>query len=166
MRNQFDCPTPGVSGTILMVIVAVTLSACSQWKMPEALAGSWSGVQSVSTRYTDKEHKFCFIEDTLPVMITIRPDGKVSGFVGPSKFVNCKVDKNRGWLGKILHIATDFGIEGFLSGKLNMQDKQSVKKIAIPFNIEDSSMNGTIFLTNQAEMLPIVYTLHLKKIIE
>jgi hypothetical protein len=163
MRRNFEDNVISVGNTLFLVIIAVISCSCGEWKMPENLPGNWIGKQSVSIRYTDHENNFHFTNDSLPVVINILQDGTVTGFIGKSKFVNCRVTQNRGRIGKILHIATDFGIEGFLSGKLNIQDKYGLKKIAIPFNIEDSLIKGTIFMTNNSEMLPIVYNLQLKK---
>ena len=38
-----------------------------------------------------------------------------------------------------------------------------VKIIKIPFTIVDSTMKGIIFMINNSEMLPIIYTLELKR---
>ena len=131
--------------------------------MPQNLLGNWSGIQCVSTRYLDKKNNFCFINDSLPVLISIQNDGKISGYIGISKFIYCKVSQNTGWFGKNLHIGTENGMDGFLSGKFNIHDKYWVKIIKTPFNIDDSIMEGTIFMTNNSEMLPIIYFLKLRK---
>ncbi len=117
--------------TIIIVVMAMIVSSCGQWKMPENLVGEWNGIQSVSTRYVDKGNNFCFIADTLQVVINIHQDGMVSGFIGSTRFIDCRINKNRGWFGKILHIATDFSIEGFLVGKLNDKDNTVIKKIGL-----------------------------------
>ena len=163
MNKKFYLVSSIVGNEILFIVIAVILTSCSQSESPKNLVGNWIGVQSVSTRYLDNENNFCFITDSLQVLITIQNDGKVSGHIGNSKFINCSVRRNTGWLGKIFHIGTENGIDGFLTGRFNNHDKSMVKIIKIPFTVVDSTMKGTIFMINNSEMLPLIYTLRLKR---
>jgi hypothetical protein len=149
--------------TIILVIMTTMLQSCSQWKMPENLIGHWGGMELVTTRCVGENGKFCFIDDSLPVIINIQRDGNVSGFVGRSGFVGCRVSENRGWFLRMLHWSTDFEIDGYLEGRFNTKDKDTLKEISVPFSIEESRLRGSIFKTNNSEMFPIVPYLRLNK---
>jgi hypothetical protein len=163
MIKNGNCSTLVLTRTIILVIMTTMLQSCSQWKMPENQIGHWGGMELVTTRYVDENGKFCFVDDSLPVIINIQRDGKVSGFVGRSEFVDCRVNENRGWFGRLLHIATDLKIDGYIEGRLNTKDKDTLKEISIPFSIEESRLRGSIFKTNNSEMFPIVPYLRLNK---
>ena len=90
------------------------MSSCSQSELNKDLIGSWEGIQSVSTRYLDDKNNFYFINDSLPVLISIKNDRTVLGNIGNSKFIKCRVSRNTNWFGKNLHIGTENVISGFL----------------------------------------------------
>ena len=52
----------------------------------------------------------------LKIHFDLQEDGTVSGTVGEASMVNAYFKKNRGWLGKSLHMATDYIIVGELDG--------------------------------------------------
>jgi hypothetical protein len=152
-----------IAWKIFLVLSGLILNACKQGELPEYIIGNWEGTESVSTRYLDNSNQFIFVNDSLPVSMTIQNNRIVTGYIGNVKFIKCIVRNNNGWLGKKFHIGTETVIDGFLSGKFNIHDKYQVKIIKMPFNIDDSTLNGTLFMNNYAEMLPIIYHLNLKR---
>ena len=150
-RNNHWCSKVIIRTLILAAVTMTTLQSCShsQWKMPDHLIGRWVGIQSVTTRDRNVDKTYRFVTVSLPVVINIQRDGKVSGFIGAARFFECKVDENRGLLGMKLDIS-EFKIDGFLQGRLNERDEHVTKEIDIPFYFIDSQiMKGTIFMTNE-----------------
>jgi len=100
---------------------------------PPDLIGTWEGTSSYSRHGAH--------ESTI-VSVTIMPDGKVEGSAGGARFTQCTAQKNRGWLGKILNIKTDYIIRGYLEGPVAKDDAGGLREIAIPFNIRDGKLVG------------------------
>jgi hypothetical protein len=131
--------------------------------MPHNHIGNWIGRELATTRYVDEKGKYCFVDDSLSVIINIQQDGKVSGSVGSLGFVDCRVEENRGWFGRMLHLGTDLRIAGYLEGRMNTYDKDTLKEISIPFDVEEFRLSGSIFKTNNSDMFPMVPLLKLVK---
>lgn len=100
---------------------------------PRGLVGTWEG-PSLFSRHGARE--------TVLVSITIFPDGKVEGTAGGARLSQCRVKKNRGWLGKKLNIKTDYIIRGYLEGAVTSKDTGGERKIAMPFNVRDGRLVG------------------------
>jgi len=73
-----------------------------------AMAGSWSGEAHIFVNWT--------IQRTLAVRLSIAPNGRVSGTVGDAVVRNGNLCRNRGALGRALHVKTDWAITGNLEG--------------------------------------------------
>jgi len=76
----------------------------------------------------------------------ISADGQVTGHIGGAELRGCFVAKNRGWLGRRLHIKTDFVIRGQLIGAVAPGSESGSYKISAPFNLDGSQLGGTVFV--------------------
>jgi hypothetical protein len=148
---------------IYLFLIIPLMFSCIKSEKQNYIFGSWEGMNSISTRYLNASNNFVFINDSVPINITINKDSIVTGYIGNSRFIKCKLSKNTGLIGKVIHMGTEVGIIGFISGRFNKYDTCSVKIINIPFTNNDSLLSGTIFMRNTNEMLPLVYELKLRK---
>lgn len=146
----------------LLLISLSIFSACGSWKMPDQLPGIYIGKERIIVRY-EKNGQFIFYEDSVYVSLSIGNNQQVNGTVGEAVFEGCKVNQNRGWIGRKLHIKTDFLIRGRLNGTTFSRDSILKKSISIPFNIKNGELTGSLFNNNRSENLPIISFLKLKK---
>lgn len=106
-------------------------------------------------------------DSLFPIMkIQILENGQVIGNVGNAVFKNTLAECNRGSLARALNFETDYKIEGFLIGKINSRDTSNVRDrdIAFPFNIENDTLKGTLFLEKPwTYPLPILPKIRLTK---
>lgn len=136
---------------ILLVMGATTLfipypSALLGWKPSIALTGDWIGKNPASLRVRANAHyNFISSSDSIPIHIRIQGDGKVEGQVGQAVFTSCTIRKNRGWIGRRLHVKSDYIIKGTLEGKAWDADITLAKKITIPVNVENGLLRGALF---------------------
>lgn len=153
-------PVNKVSRILLFSLIISLLTgfyACnSDWKTPKEITGNWKGKMKVSVRYNINLHySFVHSTDSVPLLLNILPDGKVSGTFGGAMLVNCIVKKNRGWLGKKLDLGTDYVIKGQLAGSIFSTDTLSVKTFSLPFNLTGHCLDGDIFQKDGYEIFPM-----------
>lgn len=123
------------------IIIALTPS---NWTVPKELAGNYVSSQKITFREkVNGEYTFTNCNEIVNISIGI--DGKVIGFIGNATLKECKIEKNRGSLGRKLNLKTDYRIYGYLDGKINQNDKQTERKISMPFNSEQNKLIGCIF---------------------
>ena len=60
--------------------------------------------------------------------------------------MQCTVQPNRGWLGRTLHVATDYIVRGVMEGKVTPNDPGGRREFTLPFNIVDGTLAGSIML--------------------
>jgi hypothetical protein len=107
--------------------------------------GTWSGTQAVRVRLQATRGPGAFVSDTVPIAITIRADGEIEGHVGGARLENAYVLKNRGAFGRLIHVATDFRIEGRLQGAVFAADTRPTKDIRVPLSLERDTLSGALF---------------------
>jgi hypothetical protein len=78
--------------------------------------------------------------------VNIVADGRVTGHVGGAEFEGCVVQGNRSWLGRLLHIKTDFIIRGKIGGAVVPDSEGGTHSINAPFNLTDTGIVGSIFV--------------------
>ncbi len=111
------------------------------WAPPDSLVGTWEGTSRVFSVPGAESGV-----DTVRVRITILPDGTVQGNAGGAVFVQCRVGRNRGWLGRKLNIKTDWWIrKGFLEGPIVPGDPETRREIDLPFNMVHGCLRGSLF---------------------
>ncbi len=136
------------------------LFSCSGEKaalLPSDLSGQFSGILPATVRFKKSFGDYVFIRSGSPVSCRVRiaEDGRVEGKLGAAGFEDCRVLKNRGFIGKMLHLSTDFKISGNLRGNIFPGDTISLREIVVPFTQEGDSLSGSIFQRNGASLFPI-----------
>ena len=124
------------------------------WHPPDILIGTWFNKAEVFAAFKKDQYPSKNPADSIEIEITINPDGTVTGTVGNATLENCKIGKNRSWLGRFLKIRTDYIIhKGHLSGKIVQDDKETRRNFTIPFNIVDDQLVGG-FMVKKAWKYP------------
>jgi hypothetical protein len=117
-----------------MTVVFSGVSA-AQAALPE-MCGRWKGSADIFVNWTKAR--------TLPVEIAIAVPDRVTGKVGDATIVNGRFRANRGWLGRALHIKTDWIIDGRLEGPIIAAENVVRDEVMMPLNWNGSSFDGGI----------------------
>ena len=110
----------------------------------KVLSGKWQGICFISLGFFQDDPSLCGTDSTM-VDLTIHQDGTVTGTVGQARLVDGYLKGNRGWLSRKLKWRTEFIIKGYLEGPIVDCDRDSVKKITLPFNLVNGGIKGTLF---------------------
>jgi len=111
------------------------------------LAGQWHGKSRFTgISYEEATQKKVSAQD-VETALRISADGTVTGRIGGAGLKDCVVESNRGWFGRLLHIKTDFVIRGKIAGAVAPGSDGGPHPISVPFNLKDSRMAGTVFVT-------------------
>jgi hypothetical protein len=86
--------------------------------------------------------------------LTISPEGKAEGRIGGATLSGCVVLENRGWLGRLLHIKTDYIIRGRLVGPVAPNSEGGVHSISAPFDVDGGHMDGAVFVLGGGSLSP------------
>ena len=149
--------------SILALIFVVELfthsgKAYTEETMPPGIVGTWRGTTAVTPRLS-QERGWVDID----VVMTISPDGEVTGMVGNAQFQNAQVLKNRNWFYRKINFYTDHMVEGYLEGGVVLGDPIPRKTITIPFNHENGTLSGGIQAIMRKTFEPMGTHLRLEK---
>ena len=147
----------------LSALSCILMLGCSPEKpgtFPEiqtGLQGEWKGSGEAKVRFVRGFGDYVFLSSDAPVLCAIRieTNGKVEGKLGTAIFRDCRVESNRGALGRFLNLATDFRISGRLEGPIFQGDTIQVKQISIPFTQIGDSLTGSIFHRDGNSLFPM-----------
>jgi hypothetical protein len=125
------------SHVVYAALVSVFLSAAAnaQAALPE-MCGRWKGMADIVVSWTKAR--------TLPVEIAIAADDRVTGKIGDATIVNGRFRPNRGWLGRMLHVKTDWLIDGRLEGPIIAAESVVREELMMPLDWKGSRFDGAI----------------------
>jgi len=89
--------------------------------------------------------------------------GGGGGGGGGAELSECRVAENRGWLGRLLHVKTDFIIRGQVVGAAAPGSDSGTHAINAPFNVDGSRMTGTLFVVYPYKYPYPFLSLHLSR---
>ena len=116
------------------------------------LVGQWrQQARFTGIRYEEAVQKKVAAAD-IEAVWRISADGQVTGHIGGAELSRCFVAVNRGWLGRRLHIKTDFVIRGQLIGAVAPGSESGTHTISAPFNLAGGQLGGTVFV-----LRPFIY---------
>jgi hypothetical protein len=119
-----------------MITLVVLLAA-------DSLAGRWCGSATVHNDFVSQA--------TIEVVLDIQPTRAVTGRVGDATIVDARLDRNRGVLGRLLGIKTDWIVRGKLRGPLIVADDVDRGAFTIPLSIRVTGraveLSGTVHAT-------------------
>ena len=101
-----------------------------------AMAGHWKGSARIIVAWCQ--------QTTLPVSITIHGDGTVAGTIGDAALKQARLKPNRGWLGRKLHLKTDYIVVGKLEGAIVAREHISRSGVSIPLNFTGTNFVGGV----------------------
>ena len=126
----------------LVLVMVVSLSMvraglCKEMSgVSSEMAGTWEGkAQIVVSWCTQRE---------LDVVVNINRDGTVTGKVGDAKLIDGLFKRHRGWLGRKLHIKSDYISVGKLDGAIVKKEGIIRKGVKMPINFKDGKFVGAL----------------------
>jgi hypothetical protein len=141
---------------VLAAVGVVSVLSCGGGPPPATLAGTWAGKQAVSVRVRDPRGGYRFPTDTVAISLTIGPGGRTAGYAGAAILESAYVLRNRGWLGRRLHIASDFQLSGRLQGVIFAGDPLPTVDVSAAFNVSGDTLEGTLFQRVAMGAVPMV----------
>ena len=99
-----------------------------------AMSGHWEGNAQVIVTWCRQK--------TLPVTLEIKPDGSVTGKVGDATLSKARLRRNRRWLGRKLHLKTDYIITGNLDGAIVAGEGIRRERVSIPLHFHGNTFSG------------------------
>lgn len=131
------------------------------------LVGTWEGKAAFHVPTSEPgAARGGYSNEPVTVRIRIAPDGTVEGQVGTARLVGCKLKPNRGWCGRMLHLATDYIIcDGWVEGPVVAADPKTAKRsFTLPFNEEGGTLQGGLMVLQKgAYPFPMLPRLRLAK---
>jgi hypothetical protein len=101
-----------------------------------ALTGEWSGQAIIIVNWCHQRQ--------LALAITVAADGTVTGRVGDAQLLEGRLRLNRGALGRMLNIKTDYRITGKLKGPIVAAEGIARDSVSIPFNLAAGAIRGGV----------------------
>jgi len=86
--------------------------------------------------------------------LAISADGTVEGRIGGAELSGCRIEANRGWLGRMLHIKTDFIIRGKMVGCVSDNSEIGIHTISVPLDLDADQLDGSVFVIRGAFTYP------------
>lgn len=138
---------------VLMAWPLISLFAKPGVAVPDQrLVGQWRGQNRFHGMSYNEIVKKKVVTQNVETVINIAADGKVTGHIGGAELHECVVTANRGWIGRHLHIMTDFIIRGDVSGAVVPGSDSGTHVINAPFNLKGPGLSGTVFVIH-----PVTY---------
>src|SRR5207237_3875798 len=103
------------------------------------MAGHWEGSGRIIVAWCQQL--------SLTVSLDIGWDDTVSGQVGDASVINGKIRRNRGWLGRMLRLRTDYVIKADLAGPIIAAEDISRHGVSIPLDFISGSFVGGLHTT-------------------
>jgi hypothetical protein len=118
------------------LLLAGWSSRAADTSVAPAIIGHWEGDARVIVSWCRQTN--------LHVTIDIRTDGSVTGRVGDATLIKGRFERNRGWLGRNLNLATDHIIRGNLNGPVVAAQGITRKSVSIPLNFVGGAFVGGV----------------------
>lgn len=128
--------------TIRLTVAIVLMSmlageASSQTKATrDSMTGVWCGSAQIVVSWTARQN--------LGVRLVIPPSGEITGQVGDATLVAGHLDPNRGIVGQMLDMKTDYIIVGKLEGPIIASEKITRGEVKMPLNWTGSEFQGGV----------------------
>ena len=100
------------------------------------MVGHWEGSARIIVIWCKQEQ--------LPVVLDIQADGTVTGTVGDAQLSGGRLLRNRGWLGRKLHLATDYIVRGDLNGPGVAAESITRSGVSMPLHFTDGTFTGSV----------------------
>ena len=137
MRSLTCSRTAGV-GCLTAIMSLVYPAAGSSQSNPtlDSMAGIWCGSARIVVDWT--------VQKKLGLRLTIDRLGNVTGQVGDAQLTSGRIRVNRGPVGRMLNIKTDYIIVGNLRGPIIAAEGVARSELKIPVNWTGSEFHGSV----------------------
>lgn len=142
---------------VAVLLLPLTLSG----QLPDpAMIGTWRGDGQIVVNWTD--------QSSIHVRLVIVADGSVSGEVGDAQLTSARIARNRGAIGRFLHIKTDYIVSGKLRGPVIASEHIQRAEVKMPLNWNGREFSGSLHTSGSAfggaqRMVFTVFHLHLTR---
>ena len=118
----------------LLTLFAAPAILAQESLVSAQMAGKWAGQADVIVSWC--------AQTKLPVSLSIGRDGKVAGTVGDAVLRDGRLKTNRGALGRMLNIKTDYIITGKLTGPIVASEGITRAAVKMPVNFAVDAYSG------------------------
>ncbi len=117
--------------------LSLTDSALAHFQdIPPEAVGRWAGDCRIVVNWTTQR--------TLRVALTVAPDGTVTGTIGDAVLRHGRLKANRGPIGRMLNLKTDYIITGDLDGPVIKAEDIVRSGVTLPFNLTEGRLDGAV----------------------
>ena len=124
----------GLAALASLAYPAVAL--CQTKATLDSMAGVWCGSARIVVNWT--------VQKRLGASISIDPAGNVSGQVGDALLVGGRLKTNRGAIGRMLRVKTDYVIVGDLEGPIIAAEGIRRARVSMPVTWTRSAFEGAV----------------------
>jgi hypothetical protein len=118
----------------LFVVCSFETAQAGAGVVTSEMAGEWRGNARIIMNWCQ--------ETNLPLAMTIRADGTVTGQIGDAILTNAFLRLNRGAVAKKLNLKTDYIIVGQLNGPIVAKENIVRRSVSIPLNFNNGMFAG------------------------
>ena len=120
-----------------MLMSVLAAEASSQTKATrDSMTGVWCGSAQIVVSWTGRRN--------FGVRLVIPPSGEITGQVGDARLVAGRLDLNRGVVGRMLDMKTDYILVGKLEGPIITSEKITRSEVKMPLNWTGSEFRGGV----------------------
>ena len=133
---------------------AMTIALAALLVPDDRLVGRWQGSDryfGLSYEEGSAAHGHAHYVETI---LTISANGTVEGRIGGAELSACRLEANRGWIGRMLHIKTDFIIRGKMVGRVCVDSEIGTHTISAPLDLDGDQLEGSVFVIRGAISYP------------
>jgi hypothetical protein len=88
-------------------------------------------------------------------VLTIGPDGSVTGVIGSAEVISGRLERNRSWFGRLMNWRTDYLIRGTLSRVVESYGGTRGDHFSAPMNFDGKDLAGSLFLSHPGAPKPL-----------
>lgn len=120
----------------VVTAMAPAVSSSQSRATLDSMTGVWCGSARIVVNWT--------VEKRLGVRLAIAPSGDVTGQVGDAELIGGRLKANRGAVGRMLNIKTDYIVVGKLQGPIIAAEKVTRSTVKMPLNWTGSELRGAL----------------------
>jgi len=118
----------------LTLLLATSTSLATDTVVTPAMVRHWEGNARIIVSWCKQTN--------LPISLGIHSDGSVTGIIGDAVLSQGRLQRNRGWLGRKLHLKTDYIIIGDLAGSIVAAEGITRSGVKMPLNFSGGTFVG------------------------
>jgi hypothetical protein len=122
--------------TMGALLLAGWSSRAADTSVAPEMIGHWEGDARIIVSWCRQTN--------LHITMDIRADGSATGKVGDATVFKGRFERNRGWLGRKLNLATDYIIKGELGGPVVAAESIKQDSVSIPLNFKGGAFVGGV----------------------